>query len=136
FYGEAKAHQNYQAFAEECKKRNESFTDVVNHITSQLLREAHTFETPLEAIERLDYLSERFCVKQAMSDTSINEAVFGRVAAGHIQDDRRLYQQGDYLGADQAMRSAQRTANSSSCPLFKQMSDQISQANDSDNKGN
>lgn len=134
FYGEAKPQQDYQAFAEQCAQRNESFTAIVDKITNQLLSEVHTFKTPLEAIERLDYLSERFCVRQAVSDTSVNEAIFGKVAAGYIQEARYLYQQGDYEGANFALRNAQRTANSSSCPFFKQISDQPSQFNNYENR--
>lgn len=119
FYGQDKPQQDYHQFAQECYARNESFHDIVEQITNQLISEAHAFDTPLEAIERLDYLSERLLVRRAKTDINIDALVFGRQAAAYIEQAREFAAQGNEEAAEEAMVKAQRTANSGSCPLFK-----------------
>ena len=119
FYGESKPVRDYAAYAVECQRRNDSFSEVVDTITQQLIQEAQVFETPLETMERLDYLSERHCVQKAQHDTTINAKVFGATAAQHIEKARYYSSIGDYEAANRSTRSAQVTANSGSCPLFK-----------------
>jgi hypothetical protein len=119
FYGQARPRQNYQTYAEECLRRAEGFEDMVEGIASALIREASSFKTPLDAILRLDELSEQFSVKRAVQDTSIDAAVFGVKAASHIQDARFFMQMGDIHRAESSLAMAQATAQSGSCPLFK-----------------
>lgn len=119
FYGQDKPRQNYQAYAEECWQRADGFTDMVDVITAQLIEEAHTFKTPLETILRLDKLSEQYCLKRSISDTSIDIAVFGEKAALDIEETRFFLEIGDYARAERALESALKNADSSSCPLFK-----------------
>ncbi|MDB5163571.1 MAG: hypothetical protein JWS12_188 [Candidatus Saccharibacteria bacterium] len=134
FYGQAKPRQNYEQFAKECQVRNDSFVDTVEQITAQLLKEAHAFTSPMEVLERLDYLSERFSVARAKSDLSIDAAVFGDVSARHIVLARRHYQNGDYDQANKEMQQAKNTANSTSCPLFKEADGDKSDATKNDEK--
>lgn len=131
FFGEAKPRQDYLKYAEFCEQRHKSFDTTVQRITKQLLSEAHMFRTPLEAIERLDYLSERLGVEHAVHDSSIDAAVFGSVSARHIADARFFAERGEHERADQSMTLAKNTADSSSCPLFKGSSENQS-ADDSD----
>ncbi|MEI7683194.1 MAG: hypothetical protein WCJ24_02750 [Candidatus Saccharibacteria bacterium] len=122
FYGQAKPRRDYNQYADECYQRNQSFNDVVEQITTQLVAEAHIFETPLEAIERLDNLSERYCVKRAQNDHRIDAIVFGPQAAAFIDQARLFIEQGDEVKASQSIVQAQKTAVSGSCPLFKNSS--------------
>lgn len=119
FYGEDKPQQDYLAYREVCRERTRSFEEIVEAITAQLLSEAAAFESPMEAIERLDELSERFCVRRATTDITIEARIFGQEAAMHIEQARLHAANGDEAKANAALRDAQRTASSSSCPLFK-----------------
>ena len=119
FYGEAKPRQDYLTYAEQCKARNQRLNSIAEAITAQIISEAHAFETPLEAIERLDYLSERFCVKYAVANQEVNAAVFGNTSAMHIHEARFFTERGDTARAEQSLRKAQQTADSGSCPLVK-----------------
>ena len=123
FYGElcdeGKSRQDYLAFAVQCEQREEQFADIVERITNQLIAEAPAFDTPLEAIMRLDELSEWFCVKHAIRHKEINETIFGPVAAMHIEEARFFEERGEHGRAEASMKRAQQTAISGSCPLFK-----------------
>lgn len=119
FYGQDKPRKNYQAYAEECQQRADGFMDMVDAITAQLIDEAHTFKTPLEAILRLDKLSEQYCVRRSIEDRTIDIAVFGEKAALDIEEARFFMEIGDYARAERAFENAVKNADSSSCPLFK-----------------
>lgn len=118
FFGQDVPVQDYQEYAEECQRRNDSFQGIVDEITDQLLREAGQLTSPLEAIKRLDKLSEEKCVVRAIDDRQINIAIFGAEAARHIEDARFFQEQGQTGRAAESLQMAQRTAKSSSCPLF------------------
>jgi hypothetical protein len=119
FYGQAKPRQNYIEYAQFCEAREAAFAETVQNIKQHLLAEASTFKTPLEAVMRLDKLSERFCVTYAVHNDDVNEAVFGATAAVHIQEARFFIERGEYERAETSMHKAQQTAVSGSCPLFK-----------------
>ncbi len=119
FYGLDLPRQDYLAYAQACEERSSDFGGMVESITEQLLAEAHDFRTPLEAILRLDELSEQYSVEHAVRDGSIDAAVFGETAAMHIEEARFFMQQGQYDRAEESLSMAQQTAESSSCPLFK-----------------
>ncbi|MBP7807131.1 hypothetical protein KA047_01400 [Candidatus Saccharibacteria bacterium] len=133
FYGEAKPTQDYVVYGQECLDRAESFDGIVEIITNQLLSEAAAFATPIEAIMRLDELSQWYGVKRAVNDTSIDAAVFGQQSALHINEARLAHEQGDKAAVDRATRSAQATADSSSCPLAKSMFEKAQQTDDDTN---
>lgn len=119
FYGEAKAAQDYELHAVECQRRNDSFSDIVQRITDQLIRESNAFGSPIDAIKRLDQLSERLCVDYAVTTNEVSALVFGSEAANFIEEARRLHESGDIHARDQAILSAKQTANSNSCPIFQ-----------------
>lgn len=119
FYGQEKPQQNYRAYAQECQERSDSFGDMVDAITAQLMEEAHTFKTPLDAVMRLDKLSEQHCLKRSVTDTTIDTAVFGAKAALDIEETRFFLEIGDRARAERAFENALKNSDSSSCPLFK-----------------
>ena len=123
FYGESKPQQDYLTYAQECQNRAAQFEEMVQAITVQLIKEAHAFTSPLEAILRLDELSARFCVKYAVKDESINVAIFGAEAARHIEDARFFAERGETARAESSLIKAQNTDDSGSCPLFKGQSE-------------
>ncbi|HET6924221.1 MAG TPA: hypothetical protein VFH39_00120 [Candidatus Saccharimonadales bacterium] len=133
FYGQAQPRQDYISHARACEQRNRLFDNTVQQITEQLIREAAHFKTPIEAIERLDFLSERHGVRQAVHDTSIDARVFGAAAVMHIEEARFFAAQGDTERADRSMRAAQKVASSGSCPIFKG-AERSSQTDDVDNQ--
>lgn len=118
FFGQDVPAQDYQTYAEQCQQRNASFDSMVEEITVQLLQEAPQLKSPLDAIKRLDKLSEEKCVVRAIDDHQINTAIFGEVAARHIEDARFFQERGDMQRAAESVQLAQKTAKSSSCPLF------------------
>jgi hypothetical protein len=116
FFGETKLRRNYMEYLQSCHEREQTFRPKVEQITRELLQEASSISSPIEAIERLHKLSEKHMVERAVIDTTIDARVFGGVAAGHIEQARWYAEQGYY---DQAMaytQKAQGTANSFSCP--------------------
>lgn len=123
FYGQNKVRQDYHTYAQECAERSAQFDTIVDRITDQLIAEAGAFETPLDAIYRLDYLSSRLCVEMATKNVAIDEAVFGPEAATHVRRARAFMAIGDYDQANHELRKAQETDTSNSCPLFKGMND-------------
>ena len=130
FYGQDVHQQNYQQYASECYKRD--FSQITSAVKAQLLAEAHLFTSAIEVIERLDYLSERLSVQQSVQDKTILSDVFGPLAARHIEDARKYLEIGDTARAQVAMRKAQDSADSSSCPLFKRNGQ--AEGQNSDNK--
>jgi len=129
FYGQDAPVQDYDAYANVCQQRTEGFDGTVEKIVQQLMSEADAFKTPMEAIMRLDELSERYCVKEAITDLSLDAAVFGKVAAQHIMDARMYLAVGDYDSFNSSLRKAQATADSASCPLAKERATGESDAN-------
>jgi len=121
FYGEQQTHSqpiDYVAYAEQCEQRNRDFDVVVQQVTDQLLTEAHSFTSPVQAIKRLHKLTEQALVTGAISDESIDVRVFGAESAGYIDAARLMSQQGDAEKALDLQMKAIKTAASSSCPMF------------------
>jgi hypothetical protein len=119
FYGQAKPRQDYKQYAEDCYERSDDFESMVAQIKGQLIHEAPTFKTPLAAIMRLDRLSAQLCLRRAVHDQTIDEAVFGKRSAREVQDARFFIAQGDQQRAEMALESALEHDESSSCPLFR-----------------
>jgi hypothetical protein len=119
FYGQHAPRQDYREYALKCLERGKSFGGIVEIVTEQLIKEAHTFRVPLDANLRLDELSEEFSVERAVHDASIDPAVFGETAAKHIEDARFFAERGETDRAEAALTLAKETAESGSCPLFK-----------------
>lgn len=118
FYGQAVEQQDYTAYAEACYSR--SFETVVQNVKQQMLAEAHLYTSPLEVIQRLDYLSERYAVQHSVHNSKIDAAVFGTTAAFYIEQARMYLEEGNNAQAEASLRSAQKNATSGSCPLYTQ----------------
>ena len=83
-----------------------------------MLAEAHLYTSPLEVVERLNYLSGRLSVAYSVQNTEVNAAVFGLEAAFYIEQARMHAQDGDTVQAEASLRAAQKTETSGSCPLY------------------
>jgi hypothetical protein len=116
FFGEDKPQEDYVAYREFWRQRQQNFKPMVQSIRRQLIAERHTFKTPTDATKRLGKLSEKAGVHEAVDDESINPLVFGPIAARHIAQARAHRASGNYELADAALHKAEKTAKSSSCP--------------------
>ena len=132
FYGEQKPRQDYRAYAQYCQKRNSGFSKQVKEVTQQLIDEAHLLETPLDAVVRLDELSEAVLVAKAVVDTSINPLVFGAKAAVQIEEARYHAWRGNMEQANYHTVNAQKLADSSSCPLKINKDGRVEQDNENE----
>lgn len=116
FFGENKPLQDYLAFKEFCKRRQQEFLPIAQKIRKQLIAERHTFKKPTDATKRLGELTEKYGVENAVTDPTINPRVFGKVAAEHIEEARAFRAVGNFKAAETAQHKAEKTAKSSSCP--------------------
>lgn len=126
FYGEEKPRQDYCKYREVCRRREEQFDDLVNQITEQLIKEANSFKKPYDAIERLDELSDQYCLAYAIDNNEINARVFGTESAQHIEFARAAKEQNDSFALNMHMKFALQTSQSGSCPLAKRLGDRLS----------
>ncbi len=116
FFGQNKPQQDYLEYTQFCKRRQAEFLPIAQKIRKQLIAEYSTFKTPTDATKRLGKLTEKYGVKNAVKDPTINPHVFGSVAAKHIEEARGLIASGNHEQAKVALQRAERTAKSSSCP--------------------
>lgn len=116
FFGEQKPPEDYEAFRDFCDERRRSFQVDVDTVTDQLIQESDTLQSQLQAIERLNDLSEAQMVKRAIKDKTIDARVFGVVSAGYIEEARTHAQLGNLELMRSAEQKAIQTADSSSCP--------------------
>lgn len=119
FFGEAKPQQDYLAYKQKCREREAGFAGKVEQIVSELVAEAPSIQTPLQATERLHKISEKHMVEKAVQDPTINPMVFGAAAAIHIEAARFAQLQGDAGSIDFHMKKAVSLAESHSCPGAK-----------------
>lgn len=119
FYGQDLPRQDYDGFRRFCIQRNMQFGPLVEKITDQLIQESGAFVSPIDAIMRLDELSERYSVRHAIENTAIDPRIFGLTSAQHIEEARMYHALGDHARAQSATLKAIDTAESGSCPLFK-----------------
>lgn len=117
FYGEYKPRQDYGEYRKVCENRSKDFDSIVSNVVHDLIAEASTLTNAYEAIERLDELSDKYCVNAAIERGDIDEKVFGKAAAEYIRRARIHKQNGDYVQLEQALQNAVATSESSSCPF-------------------
>lgn len=115
FFGESKPVENYEAYVEKCRRREEGLSSTVEIALERLIAESINIATPKQATDRLHKIVEEELAERSKMDRTINPNVFGAVAAAHIENSRNLYDAGDIEGADKAMAQAKRTAKSGSC---------------------
>lgn len=133
FFGQdnkGKPAQDYVEFKAICKQRIATFASRVAAIKKELIGEAGTIKTPLQAIERLDKLSQKHMVIHAVKDVSIDPRVFGP-AAFHIEQARLHEQRGNSELAQAATNRAQSVAKSTSCPSGRQGQQELADAESS-----
>lgn len=116
FYGQAMPIQDYERHRLVCEQRSLQFNDVVAEITNELLAGDQDFRTPMDALKKLDELSDKYCVQYALTQKDIDLAVFGKAAAEHIEHARSLAAAGDSGGAEGALAAAHEVSTSGSCP--------------------
>lgn len=116
FFGEDAPPQDYLQYLARCRVRQKDFDAKVDVITDELLSEANTITSPIQAIERLHKLSEKHMVEKAIIDKAIDPMVFGHVSAGYIVQARIDAEKGDWESVSNSMQKAKDTAQSYSCP--------------------
>lgn len=115
FYGEAEPRQDYATFADQCLAKD--FMVETELIASQLLSSAHLLHEPIDANNLLDELSGKQAVLVAVHDRSIDERIFGALAARSIQEARIAQDMGNIEAMQRLTVKAQQTETSGSCPF-------------------
>jgi hypothetical protein len=116
FFGEAKPSQDYIAYRETCRNREQSYQPKIQQIVSELIALAPQITSKTQAAQRLAKLSEAQMVEHAVRDNAIDLRVFKSVSAQHIINTRAYLQRGDFHEAQVELALAVTTARSSSCP--------------------
>ncbi len=129
FFGEQKPRQDYPAYLNICKSREQTFTPKIEAITSELIGEAPVIHSPLQAVERLHKLSGKHMVEYAVVHRTVDPRVFGHEAAASIERARTFAENGDYQAAAIETQKAQVSEKSSSCPTSRG-SDKSSESGD------
>jgi len=116
FFGEDRPREDYIQYKQKCEERELQLQPKVDAIVAELLGDALSIKTPLQAVTRLNKLSEKHMVEQAAFDDEINPKVFGPVAAQHIELARLHIANGDLNRGLDSIQNAKSTSVSSSCP--------------------
>ena len=116
FFGRRSCRTDYLEFLDECRTREESFIEVADEITDELIARADEIHSPTQATKMLAKLSEKRMVKRAVNDNQIDPRVFGMKAASYIEQARYYTGVGEAKQAEVYTSKAQATAKSSSCP--------------------
>lgn len=116
FFGQDKPTQDYLAFREECRQQQASFVSLTKEIANQLKAEAAELTDPVDAIRRLDELSEEKLLLRSLEDHTIDPRVFGPKAAPYITEARMAMHRGDMQKVWLTTQMALKLADSSSCP--------------------
>jgi hypothetical protein len=116
FFGENKPREDYLVYRKKCHKREQAFSPKVQEITNRLIGEAFSITTPPQAVKWLHKISEEKMFEHAVTDTSIDPRVFGRVSAGHLQQARQAYHAGDIEALHYHIEYGKVSAKSNSCP--------------------
>jgi hypothetical protein len=115
FFGEEAEPEDYIEFRVKCSERERAFRPKVEKIIKELIAEAPNITTPVQAVERLHKISEKYMVEHAIEDESIDPRVFGP-AARHIESARAHQMDGNTALAQSELLLALETAVSNSCP--------------------
>lgn len=115
FFGLHKPQQDYEAYREICRSREQSMQEVSDRVTKRLIDAAHTITSPTLASALLNKISEEETLHRALTDISIDPKVYGQKAAEHIVEARAFLAEGKITESLVSMESAKETATSSSC---------------------
>jgi hypothetical protein len=116
FFGENKPREDYLDYREKCRVREQGFQPKVQMIVEDIVAEAPKIHTPIQAIKRLNKISEKHMVDQAIFDPTIDLRVFGQAAVPHLEQARLAYEQGRYDEVYSHSLAAKEVAASNSCP--------------------
>ena len=116
FFGLDEPRQDYRAFRQECKKREEAMATKVEEVVETMIRRAPTIKNAVEASQLLNKISAQVALEHAVEDKRIDARVFGTEAAWLVQDARAHYALGEIHRVAQVTQRALRVETSSSCP--------------------
>lgn len=116
FFGITRPREDYVAYREKCREREEVFDPKVDLITDELISQAPYITDEADACRLLNVLSGKHMIEQALFDASINPKVFGNVSAEAIYQARRAFEIGDKSGALHYINKAKAHDASVSCP--------------------
>ncbi len=127
-HGKSTSLEEYKKYKLQGDKLQNKMQAVSAKIADRLISEAEAINTPVQAVRRLDKISEEETLIHSLTETSINPIVFGSKSASYIMQGRISFEQGNWYEMQQYTAKALKTADSSSCPssLMKESSmDQI-----------
>jgi hypothetical protein len=136
FFGESKPSQDYLGYLDVCAAREAALEPTVEKIVGHMIAEASTFHEPLDAVRRLNKLSQDYMVIRAVEDTDINPRVFGAAAATHITEARSHIALGDTEQAAGSLQRAMSSAISTSCPTAEKAAANARSASSSEESDN
>ena len=135
FFGLDKPREDYLSYRDKCLLQQDKYLGVSLKIIQQLIAEAGSLKTTLEATQRLNQLSERYTLAMALDDHSIDPRVFGLIAANHLIEARLAMDQGLIAIANNELKLAIKTAKSSSCPMTNLTGNVVGEDEDEDEYG-
>lgn len=115
FFGQDKPRKDYVSFRQECREREKTFDSKIDTITDELVGEASTIKTEIQAVKRLNKISGKHMVDRAIEDHTIDPRVFGE-AAPDIIHARHQAQIGNFDMVEHYRKQARRKETSGSCP--------------------
>lgn len=105
----------YERLAPRSKEREASLESTKQLVKEALIAQAHTFKTPMEAVQRIWDLTREFTVVAAVDNHHIDARIFGQQAAQQIEESRYYSSIGDPIAAQLALREAVRVAIVTGC---------------------
>lgn len=117
FFGQNVERHEYTTYAEASKVREDGLQSVTDEVVSSLLSRSHELTTPESAIELLAQLVGPLGVEYAVSDHTIDPAVFGHESALLIIQARQYQQEGEMFMMQQALSSAIDKAITTMCGM-------------------
>jgi hypothetical protein len=123
---------SYGDYKKFCKHRAESLEGNIDQVQAQLISEAGSFKSAVEAAKRMSKLVEQSLVGRALNDKSIDPSVFGPESAKNLIRARELTAAGKYHEAQAFMQVARATAQGGSCPSAYR--DEAAEANEKASK--
>lgn len=117
FFGQANGKQDYIKYKAYCEQREAQFIPSVEAATTELISQAASINSSIEAIQRLHKITEKHMVLYALTkDKSIDPWVFGSQAAPHILMARWHIENGNIDQAKAETVVSLKLADSRSCP--------------------
>ncbi len=115
FFGQNKPGQDYLAYREACRQHRAMFSQKVDKVTDQLMKEAVHIKDEIDATKRLHELCGDEMVRQAVVDEWIDPGVFGPQSKPFIIEARRQLALGNSHAGLEATKKALEVADPRSC---------------------